>query len=38
MDNIGIIGFGNMGRAIAERIKDKYAVGVFDQDKNRTVS
>jgi len=38
MDNIGIIGFGNMGRAIAERIKDKYAVCVFDQDKNKTAS
>jgi len=38
MDNVGIIGFGNMGRAIAERIKDKYAVCVFDQDKNKTIS
>lgn len=38
METIGIIGFGNMGSAIAERIKDKYAVSVFDQDKNRTLS
>lgn len=32
---IGIIGFGNMGSAIAEGIKDKYAVCVFDKDKNK---
>ncbi len=32
---IGIIGFGNMGEAIAESIKDKYAVSVFDKDKNK---
>jgi pyrroline-5-carboxylate reductase len=36
MDKVGIIGYGNMGRAIAERIKDKYAVAVFDQDKLKT--
>ena len=35
MKNVGIIGFGNMGQAIAERIKDKYAVCVFDKDKNK---
>lgn len=35
MKNIGIIGYGNMGRAIAERIKDKYAVCVFDKDINK---
>lgn len=34
--NIGIIGFGNMGQAIAERIKAKYKVWVFDKDKNKT--
>ncbi|PIP20375.1 MAG: hypothetical protein COX40_05075 [Candidatus Omnitrophica bacterium CG23_combo_of_CG06-09_8_20_14_all_40_11] len=34
--NIGIIGFGNMGSAIAERIKTKYKVWVFDKDKNKT--
>jgi len=34
-ENIGIIGYGNMGQAIAERIKDKYAVCVFDKDKNK---
>jgi len=32
---IGVIGFGNMGSAIAEGIKDKYAVRVFDKDKNK---
>ncbi len=33
---VGIIGFGNMGSAIAERIKSKYTVAVFDKDKSRT--
>ncbi len=33
---IGIIGFGNMGSAIAEGIKDKYQVFVFDKDKDKT--
>jgi pyrroline-5-carboxylate reductase len=33
---VGIIGFGNMGQAIAERIKSKYKVLVFDADKNKT--
>lgn len=32
---IGIIGCGNMGHAIAERIKRKYNVYVFDKDKNK---
>ncbi len=32
---IGIIGFGNMGSAIAERIKRKYRVFVFDIDRNK---
>lgn len=32
---IGIIGFGNMGSAIADGIKDKHAVCVFDKDKNK---
>lgn len=32
---IGIIGFGNMGSAIAGRIKTKYRVFVFDKDKNK---
>jgi pyrroline-5-carboxylate reductase len=35
MEKVGIIGYGNMGRAIAERIKDKYAVVVFDKDKHK---
>lgn len=34
MSNVGIIGFGNMGSAIAERIKREYRVAVFDKDKN----
>lgn len=34
--NIGIIGFGNMGRAIAERIKPEYKVYIFDKDDNKT--
>ncbi|MCM8779780.1 MAG: pyrroline-5-carboxylate reductase [Candidatus Omnitrophica bacterium] len=33
---IGIIGFGNMGKAIAERIKSRYMVSVFDKDKTKT--
>ena len=33
---VGIIGYGNMGSAIAERIKKKYQVAVFDKDKNKT--
>lgn len=35
MEKIGIIGYGNMGKAIAERIKENYAVCVFDKDKNK---
>lgn len=33
---IGIIGYGNMGSAIAGRIKAKYKIIVFDKDKNKT--
>jgi len=33
---IGIIGFGNMGSAIAERIKSKYKVFVFERDAAKT--
>lgn len=33
---IGIIGYGNMGSTIAERIKNKYRVSVFDKDKEKT--
>ena len=36
MKRIGIIGCGNMGAAIAERIKSKYQVMVFDKDRNKT--
>ena len=36
--SVGIIGYGNMGQAIAERIKDKYLVNVFDKDKSRIAS
>lgn len=35
MKKFGIIGYGNMGKAIAERIKDKYAVCVYDKDSNK---
>jgi pyrroline-5-carboxylate reductase len=35
---IGIIGYGNMGSAISERIKEKYEVYVFDKDKNKTAN
>jgi len=38
MEKIGIIGYGNMGQAIGQRIKDQYAVCVFDQDKNKTAA
>jgi len=36
MKKIGIIGYGNMGSAIAERIKSAYDVVVFDKDINKT--
>lgn len=32
---IGIIGYGNMGKAIAEGIKGKYTVCVFEKDKDK---
>lgn len=35
---VGIIGFGNMGSAIAVRIKKKYSVIVFDKDCDKTKS
>lgn len=35
-EKIGIIGFGNMGSAIYQRIKSKYTVYVFDKDKTKT--
>ncbi|MDD2688698.1 MAG: pyrroline-5-carboxylate reductase [Candidatus Omnitrophica bacterium] len=34
-EKIGIIGFGNMGSAIAERLKDEYDVFVVDKDTSR---
>lgn len=34
-EKIGIIGYGNMGSAIAERLKSRYRVFVFDKDKNK---
>ena len=37
MIKVGIIGFGNMGQAIAERIKSDYTVCVFDKDNHKTV-
>lgn len=36
MKNIGIIGYGNMGSSIAGRLKSKYRVFVFDQDRSKT--
>ncbi len=33
---IGIVGFGNMGAAIAERIRHAYPVLVFDKDRAKT--
>ena len=33
---IGIIGFGNMGSAIAEQLKAGYQITVFDKDKDKT--
>lgn len=33
---IGIIGFGNMGSAIAGQLKGSYRVFAFDKDKNKT--
>jgi len=33
---IGVIGYGNMGSAIAGRLKKKYQIQVFDKDSNRT--
>jgi pyrroline-5-carboxylate reductase len=34
-DTVGIIGYGNMGMAIAERLKTGYALIVFDKDKEK---
>jgi pyrroline-5-carboxylate reductase len=36
MKNIGIIGYGNMGSAIAERAKSSYGILVFDKDTSKT--
>ena len=33
---IGIIGFGNMGQAIAQRVKSGYSVLVFEKDRKKT--
>jgi len=33
---IGIIGFGNMGSAIGQRLKARYQICVFDKDRNKT--
>lgn len=33
---IGVIGFGNMGQAIAQGLKAKYSLIVFDKDSNKT--
>ncbi len=37
MENtIGIIGYGNMGSAIASQLESKYKIYVFDQDRKKT--
>ncbi|MBP7215716.1 MAG: pyrroline-5-carboxylate reductase [Candidatus Omnitrophica bacterium] len=33
---IGIVGYGTMGQAIGDRIKEQYCVIVFDKDKSKT--
>ncbi len=33
---IGIVGFGNMGQAIAQKLKLDYEIYVFDKDQNKT--
>jgi pyrroline-5-carboxylate reductase len=33
---IGILGYGNMGAAIADRLKSKYQIFVFDKDTEKT--
>lgn len=33
---IGIIGFGNMGQAIGQRLRTDYEIYAFDKDKNKT--
>ena len=35
-NNIGIVGFGNMGSSLAERVKQEYKVYVFDKDIHKT--
>jgi len=37
-DTLGIIGYGNMGMAIAERLKADYALTVFDKDKDKLIA
>jgi pyrroline-5-carboxylate reductase len=35
-EKIGIIGYGNMGSAIAQQLKEKFKIFVFDKDKEKT--
>ena len=35
-ESIGIIGYGNMGSAIGQRLKSKFQVWAFDKDKGKT--
>jgi pyrroline-5-carboxylate reductase len=35
---VGIIGYGNMGSAIAQRLKAQYSVYIFDKDKSKTTN
>lgn len=36
MNKVGILGFGNMGSVIAEKIKTSYKILIFDKDINKT--
>lgn len=35
MKKLGIVGYGNMGSAIAQRLQEKYRIWAFDKDKNK---
>ena len=38
MRTVGIMGYGNMGQAIAERIKTKYQVYIFEKDEKKNLN
>ncbi|MFA5275961.1 MAG: pyrroline-5-carboxylate reductase [Candidatus Omnitrophota bacterium] len=35
INSIGIVGFGNMGQAIAEKLKSNYKIIIFDKEKSK---